>query len=664
MNIEKLEINGVTDLGPGDHLCQIYETEQEHRALLTPYLIEGLKRNEKILYILDNHTEEAICGYLKDAGADLKPYLASGQFVFLTHRESYAKEGSFDPDRMISMLKSETARAVEQGYAALRVTGEMTWALKGLPGSEKLIEYEAKLNNFLPGSRALALCQYNKQRFTPALLMDILRTHPLVAIGVDLITNSFYLPPEDILGSDLPRAILEHRIGNLLEGKRERKTLEQSELLYRRLFEAAQDGIFILDYETGRVTSVNPYLIKMLGYTAEEILGNTLGELGFVKDTLLAKEAFTELRAKGYVRYEDIPLMGKNGSKKEVEFVSNVCEVGDKKVIQCNIRDITERMKVEEKLRHQADLMENVNDAIVGSDAQFRLNSWNAAAESLYGWKAGEVLGRDGREIVRTEWADKDADKMRRLIAETGRWRGEATQTHRDGTQLSVEVSSIVLRDEDGQITGYASVNRDLTERKRAEQQLRQAQKMEAVGLLAGGVAHDFNNLITAINGYAQLVLKTLPPEDSRNGDLREILAAGDRASALTRQLLAFSRKQILKPVTLDLNAAVESAAKMLRRLIGENISLQITPGDGSCLGRLDPGQIAQVLMNLVINARDAMTKGGEILIKTEAVSMGESWCAQHGLKYGPLVSVSVADTGCGIGPEVRAHMFEPFFTT
>jgi signal transduction histidine kinase len=202
-------------------------------------------------------------------------------------------------------------------------------------------------------------------------------------------------------------------------------------------------------------------------------------------------------------------------------------------------------------------------------------------------------------------------------------------------------------------------------EHRRLEQQLRQAQKMEAVGRLAGGVAHDFNNLLTVINGYSQLISSRLPAGDSIRTDAEEILRAGIRAASLTRQLLAFSRKQILAPVVLNLNRIVSEVEKMLHRLIGEDIELitSLAPGLGNV--KADPGQIEQVIMNLAVNARDAMSNGGKLTLETANVSLDEGYVRHHaGAQTGPHVMLGVSDTGIGMDQETQSHLFEPFFTT
>jgi two-component system, cell cycle sensor histidine kinase and response regulator CckA len=221
------------------------------------------------------------------------------------------------------------------------------------------------------------------------------------------------------------------------------------------------------------------------------------------------------------------------------------------------------------------------------------------------------------------------------------------------------------IRDEQGSVAYYEGSLEDITERKMLGEQLRQSQKMEAIGQLAGGIAHDFNNLLTAINGYSEMSMALLQAEDPLRHNLEEIKKAGDRAAALTRQLLAFSRKQVLQPKVLDLNAIVSDMEKMLRRLIGEDIELRtaFNPELGSI--KADPGQIEQVIMNLVVNARDAMPQGGKLTIETENAFFVEEYVGQDStIVPGAYVMLTVSDTGTGIDEKTKMHVFEPFFTT
>jgi PAS domain S-box-containing protein len=342
------------------------------------------------------------------------------------------------------------------------------------------------------------------------------------------------------------------------------KAILASELTYRRLFEAAQDGILILDVDSGRITDVNPFLTNLLGFSHTEMVGQTVGELSPFKDIWQNKIVLEQLQKDGYVRYENLPLETRHGRHIAVEFVSNVYEAGDKKVIQCNIRDITERKQAEERLRA--------------------------------------------------------------LNAELAR--------HADQTRL-------------------------------LEAQFIEAQKMEVVGQLAGGVAHDFNNILAVIIGYCNLITSELGPDSPLRTYAEEIQHAADRAVGLTRQLLIFSRKQTVQPAVLDLNTVVKDLDKMLLRLIDEHIELTVEPNKQIGHVNADAGYIGQVLMNLVVNARDAMPNGGRLTITTGNVTLDEKQAgALPGAKPGDYVMISVSDTGTGMTDDVKAHLFEAFFTT
>ncbi|MEE4314139.1 MAG: MEDS domain-containing protein, partial [Desulfofustis sp.] len=219
------ETKTIEALRAGDHICCIFETEAEHRALVTPYIRSGLERNERVLYIVDSRSAAWIRRYLQQDGIDPEPYRASGQLLISTAAETYLQGGSFDPERMLELLEQATRQAVEDGYTALRITGEMTWMLRGAPGSERLIEYEAKLNRFFPGSAALAICQYDRRRFAPDLLNAVIDTHPFVVIGPEVIENPFYIHPDVYLSEQRPALKLESRLESLRQHQFSREQL-------------------------------------------------------------------------------------------------------------------------------------------------------------------------------------------------------------------------------------------------------------------------------------------------------------------------------------------------------------------------------------------------------------------------------------------------------
>ncbi len=242
---------------------------------------------------------------------------------------------------------------------------------------------------------------------------------------------------------------------------------------------------------------------------------------------------------------------------------------------------------------------------------------------------------------------------------------GEIVNKTKDGQLVTVDSSVNPIQDERGNITGFLAIQRDVTQRKLLEEQFRQSQKMEAVGRLAGGVAHDFNNLLTIINGYAQLMLERVADDVTLRTHMGEILKAGNRATALTRQLLAFSRKQVLAPKVLDLNAALEGMQKMLRRLIGEDVELQVHAEEDLGQMKADPTQIEQVLLNLAVNARDAMPRGGVLVLETANADVDETYARSHpDARPGRYVMLSVSDNGDGMDAQTLSHIFEPFYTT
>jgi two-component system cell cycle sensor histidine kinase/response regulator CckA len=335
---------------------------------------------------------------------------------------------------------------------------------------------------------------------------------------------------------------------------RTEQALRASELSYRRLFEAAKDGILILEADTGRISDVNPFLSELLDFSHDELVGKPIWELGPFKDIVSNKAKFEQLQQQGYVRYENLPLETRDGRKIAVEFVSNVYQAGGCNVIQCNVRDISDRKGMEEQ----------------------------------------------------------------RVV-----------------------------------------------EHRRLEAQFIEAQKMEVIGKLASGVAHDFNNILGVIMGYGDLIAAKLGPDSPLLKCTEEIRHASVRAAGLTRQLLVFSRRQLVLPVVLDLNDVVKDLSKMLRRLIDENIEMTIVPGKQIGRVKADSGYVGQVLMNLVVNARDAMPNGGKLTIATNNVTLDENYAHTHpGVPPGSYVMLSVSDTGTGMTDEVKAHLFEAFFTT
>jgi signal transduction histidine kinase len=411
--------NALEALEPHDHLCVIYETEDEWRDVMVPFIAIGLRRAEKCIYVADTGTFGELRAHLKDAGVDVAAAEARGQLVILHDMETYTQEGTFDPDRMIARLISETDKALQEGYSALRVTGEMSWVLKAHPGSERLLEYEAKLNrDLLPGHPCLAICQYNRWKFDAEILKGVILTHPLLIRENQILRNFYYIPP-------------------------------------------------------------------------------------------------------------------------------------------------------------------------------------------------GEYLG------------DRRADH------EVQHWLNNIKREHDTGALLF------------------------------------QSQKMEVIGRATASIAHNFNNMLTAVNGFAELLQLHMAPDDPLQEYVQRIRAAGQSAADLVRHMMAFSRRHVMVPAAVNLNVTLLDMRRMLESMIGEDVRIEAHLASDLWPVQIDPTQLQQIIVNLAINARDAMPGGGRLTLETANKVLDECYTLTHpDSQPGEYVMLAASDTGCGMSDEVCQHLFEPFFTT
>jgi PAS domain S-box-containing protein len=320
---------------------------------------------------------------------------------------------------------------------------------------------------------------------------------------------------------------------------------------------------------------------------------------------------------------------------------------------------ISARRNAESRLRDQREwlrvTLSSIEDAVIAGDLARVVTFMNPAAEAMTGWTLQRAAGMPLDEVF--QLVDKKPVEDHTL--------SDAILRSRDGTTRQIELSAAPIRDEANKTTGSVLVFRDVTERKLLQEQFRQAQKMESIGQLAGGVAHDFNNLLTVILGYSEFAFTKAAGNDSLRDDLSQVKAAGERATSLVSQLLAFSRKQVLKPQVLDLNEVVARSERMIQRLIGEDVDLVSNTRSG--LGHIvaDSGQIEQIILNLAVNARDAMPHGGKLTIETANVELDENYARTHAeVVPGRYVLLAVSDTGHGMDADTQARIFEPFFTT
>ena len=566
--------------------------------------------------------------------------------------------------------------------------------------------------------------------------------------------------------------------------------LNASEIKYRRLFEAAQDGILILVLDTGKISDVNPFLCDLLGFRAEELIGKTVGEISPFRDILGNKSVLRELQEVGYKRYENLPLETKDGRRIAVEFVCNVYEADGMDVIQCNIRDITARraaeyqlvllgacvsnlndivivtesepveepgpriimvnkaferilgyssgeavgrsprflqgpktdpkvaaelfqarsekrqirrrlinyakdghevhldidivpifdqsgkcthfasterditesVKAEEQVVEQAGFLDKARDAILVRDLQGKILYWNQGAELLYGWTREEAVGANTGSLLFRD--PRKFEEQNRIIIGTGEWNGQDKHVSKDRTLLTVECSCTLIRDNEGNPKSVLKIGTDITERSKVEAQLMRAQRMESIGTLAGGIAHDLNNILAPI-----LLSIGILKGESTEPETREVLdtieSCAKRGADIVRQVLSFARGAEGERVEVQIKHVVGEVAGIIKDTFPKDIRLTFHIDDRLPTVIADPTQLHQILLNLCLNARDAMPHGGALIVAVKDCILDHKFVVQNiTAKEGRYVCISVTDTGTGIAPEIKDRIFEPFFTT
>ncbi|MGO9119819.1 MAG: PAS domain S-box protein [Desulfomonilaceae bacterium] len=480
---------------------------------------------------------------------------------------------------------------------------------------------------------------------------------------------------ESVLGQDGAPVMIEGTLIDISQQKfaeaahnQMRQELEDSETRYRRLFETSRDGILILDFKTAEIVDVNPLLIEMLGYTHSEFVGKRLWEIGPFKDSPASQVTFAELRTKGFIHYDDLPLETKDKRRISVEFVSNVYAVNGIQLVQRNIRDITERVAAQAALKisetHHRSVFEGAVHGIYRSTAEGCFLDVNPAFVKMLGYSsAEEVLRLNLFQDVFTK--PEEGLRLTRKWKVTGEIEEEVEWRRRNQQLITVRLSGRFLGSEHQRAEGFEVIAEDVTERRALEEQLRQVLKIEAIGQLAGGMAHEFNNYLAIILGYSDLLLEETSATEGLRRNVAEINAATQKAASLTRQLLALSRRQVLEPRVLDINSVVRETHKLLRRVIPENVDIVPVLDPTLQPVKVDPAQIQQILINLVVNARDAMPQGGKVVIETANVELDEEYADHHlEVRPGRYVMLAVSDNGSGIDKQTQARIFEPFFTT
>jgi two-component system, cell cycle sensor histidine kinase and response regulator CckA len=456
-------------------------------------------------------------------------------------------------------------------------------------------------------------------------------------------------------------------------------------LLSPSMLEAIPDAVVAVN-ERGVIIQINAQTEALFAYTRDELIGQSI--------EVLVPERHRGQHSGHRERFHHQPkirrmgsgldLYGRrrDGSEFPVEISLSPVNTEQGMIVLSVIRDISDRKRIEEDLRHANEeldrrktrelrdsqsrlalIVDSSQDAIIGKNLDGIITHWNRGAQEMYGYTPQEIIGRPVSTLAPPERGDEILDILRKIRAGERVKYFESVRVTKEGKRLDVSISVSPIHDADGKVVGASTIARNITSQKKIEDQLRQSQKMEAVGRLAGGVAHDFNNLLGIVTASSELLRTRIGAENQEYID--NIREAAKRGASLTRQLLAFSRKQPVQTLIMDLNDRLRDMSKLLQPLMGDDVEIVLLPRSSSAIVEGDPNQIDQIVVNLAVNARDAMPRGGRLIIETGAFDFDESFTREHPtMAAGRYVMLAVSDNGIGMDDATRSRIFEPFFTT
>ena len=455
-------------------------------------------------------------------------------------------------------------------------------------------------------------------------------------------------------------------------------------LLSASILEAIPDAVAAVNQQ-GVIIQVNSQTETLFGYTRDELIGQSVEMLVPERQRAqhhLHRESFysrPKIRRMG----SGLDLYGRrrDGSEFPVEISLSPVATGNGVIVLSVIRDISDRKRIEEELRRANDelerrktrelrnsqnrlalIVDSSQDAIIGKNLDGIITQWNRGAEQVYGYTAAEIIGKNVSVLCPPDRPDEIPGVLEKIRQGQQVEYFESVRMTKDGRRLNMSISVSPIYDLEGQVVGASAIGRDITAQKRIEDQLRQSQKMEAVGRLAGGVAHDFNNLLGIVTACTELLRRRVDIESLEYID--NIREAANRGASLTRQLLAFGRRQPVQAQILDLNDRLREVSKLLKPLMGDDVEIVLPSRSTAAVVEADPGHLDQIVLNLAVNSRDAMPRGGKLIIETGVYDLDEAFAREHSMAPGRYVMLAVSDNGTGMDEATRFRIFEPFFTT
>jgi PAS domain S-box-containing protein len=719
----------ILNLKDGDHLCLFYDKDPgEQMPALVPFIQDTLSKDEQFIYIADDQTVDELAARLHLSGINVGHELDRGALKLWT-RQEWRQPGKLSSEKKSRQVQDFIKKATSAGFKGIRFAVEMTWTLGPDIGVPELEHWEASLNKiFVPGFAGRIVCQYNRSRLSPEVMLVAFHTHPVAVLGNHVYPNWFYEAPL-ILNRKSPAAKVELMI-SVLERSRaaqqERKeliekrvALAETEVTKKRIenvLSVMPTAVYTCD-EEGRITFFNQRAADLWG--REPKLNNEedkyCGSFRMVAPDgspipPSACPMASAVTTGQTFRSKEVTVERSDGSRIIVqENIDPLYELDGRRSGAINaFQDVTDLKQAEQASQRLAALVESSDDAIITKDLNGIITSWNQAAERLFGYAAGEIIGKPVTTLIPPEHSDEEPHILERIRRGERVDHYETVRQRKDGSLVEISLTVSPIKDADGAIIGASKIARDITthkqaetalreardelvksnaeleqrvkertaelelanaalladieEQKRLEAQLRQAQKMESIGTLAGGIAHDINNVLNIVKNYAMAIAVHPAVNEEIAEQLAIIDEAIERGTSVVRQLLTLARKTESHLVSSNVNDTVFSLANLLKQTFTKTIDICLELRLKLPLVMADPNQITQALLNLCVNARDAMPNGGKLVLRTGIVD-GKK-VKEAAAQVGQYVCIEVGDTGTGIPDSIRSRIFEPFFTT